>query len=170
MQPATTLVKAQHISCQYIASPSTVILPAHTRCSARQWIWSPASRSARCCVPSTSPSATPRCVHVHPPHTARWSCLRGSYPVAYYCICMSSIEVTSSTAQVHVSAAAVVPSVSGAVRTAAERTVLLSFAPRMAVVTLSGCAPVGVADIPACSALHRHRSISHTKLGWDELA
>ena len=48
---------------------------------------------------------------------------------------------TPATAQVHVSAAAVVPSVSGAVRTAAERTVLLSFAPRMAVVTLSGCAP-----------------------------
>ncbi len=43
------------------------------------------------------------------------------------------------------SAAAVVPSVSGAVRTAAERTVLLSFAPRMAVVTLSGCASDGVA-------------------------
>jgi hypothetical protein len=40
--------------------------------------------------------------------------------------------------QVHVSAAAVVPSLSGAVRTAAERTVLLTFAPRMAVVSLSG--------------------------------
>ena len=45
--------------------------------------------------------------------------------------------------QVHVSAAAVVPSLSGAVRTAAERTVLLTFAPRMAVVSLSGYAPFG---------------------------
>ena len=43
------------------------------------------------------------------------------------------------SAQVHVLAAAVVPSLSGAVRTASERTVLLGFAPRMAVVTLSGC-------------------------------
>ena len=62
------------------------------------------------------------------------------------------LEQNPPGAQVHVSAAAVAPSLSGAVRTAAERTVLLSFAPRMAVVTLSGCAPDAVAG--AQVALH----------------
>lgn len=77
---------------------------------------------------------------------------------------------TPATTQVHVSAAAVVPSVSGAVRTAAERTVLLSFAPRMAVVTLSGCASDGLADIAGGSAPHRHCSMWQTRSVSDQRA
>lgn len=51
---------------------------------------------------------------------------------------LSAVYFTLSYARVHVSSAAVVPSLSGAVRTAAERDALQSFAPRIAVVSLSG--------------------------------
>ena len=51
---------------------------------------------------------------------------------------LSAVYFTFSYACVHVSSPASVPSLSGAVRTAGERAALQSFAPRMAVVSLSG--------------------------------
>ena len=50
----------------------------------------------------------------------------------------SAVYFTLSYARVHVSSPAIGPSLSGAVRTAGERDAMKSFAPRMAVVSLSG--------------------------------
>ena len=51
---------------------------------------------------------------------------------------LSAVYFTFSYARMHVSSPASVSSLSGAVRTAGERDALQSFAPRMAVVSLSG--------------------------------